>query len=220
MGKPIDISGQRFGRLVAIKPVSKAKRGVIWECRCDCGNKTYVDCGKLRSMETRSCGCMQRDSAKMHFYKHGNSRERLHKIWEHMIMRCDPSSKFCRDNYGGRGISVCDEWKGEDGYLRFKEWALNNGYTDALSIDRINNDGNYEPENCRWATNKQQANNRRSNVVFEFNGEKRTLAEWADLYEIPYGRLNDRIRSGMPIEKALYKGIFTSSPRSNMEATE
>ena len=208
MSQAIDISGQRFGRLVAIKPVARGKRGVLWECRCDCGNITVVDCGKLRALETRSCGCMQRDSAKMQFYRHGHSRERLYMIWSHMIMRCDTESRYCRDGYGGHGISVCEEWKGEEGYERFKEWALSNGYTETLSIDRVNNDGNYEPENCRWATVKQQANNRRSNAVYEYAGEKHTIAEWADMYGIPYSRLNDRLHKGVPMERALCKERF------------
>lgn len=130
---------------------------------------------------------------------HGDTGTRLHRIWQNMKARCYRKSAREYENYGGRGITVCDEWR--NSYENFKEWALNNGYAEDLTIDRINTDGNYCPENCRWITNKEQQNNKRNNVVYEFNGEIKTLAQWSEELGICYRTLQKRIRK-WGVEKA------------------
>lgn len=124
----------------------------------------------------------------------------MYKIWIGIKRRCNNKNDFSFKWYGGRGIKICDEW--ED-YSNFREWSYKNGYTDTLTIDRINPDGNYEPDNCRWATIQQQQNNRRNNVNYEYRGETHTISEWAKKYNMPYSRLYMRLYNGLSIEEAL-----------------
>lgn len=161
MSKLVDLTGQRFGRLVVKALADKGRKNVSakWECICDCGNTLIVSASSLRTGNTRSCGCLHRDANQSgHNTRHGDCYTRLYTIWRSMRQRCGNPKNMDYKSYGGRGILVCDEWKD---YTAFKRWALSNGYADNLSIDRINVDGNYEPGNCRWADAKTQANNRR-----------------------------------------------------------
>ena len=150
-----DMVGKRFGRLIVIsRAENKSRKGrdAYWLCKCDCGAETTVCTGSLSAGRTRSCGCLAREKAS-EAKKHGDSDSRLYNIWRGMRARCRNKNLH---RYGGRGISVCPEW---ESYLTFKEWAILNGYRDNLTIDRIDNDGNYTPDNCRWATYKQQNQN-------------------------------------------------------------
>lgn len=185
MGKFVDLTGQRFGRLVVVKRIGTKERGTktivktpLWLCRCDCGNEKIVTSAELRSGDTNSCGCLSNELLLKRSITHGDSKQRLYKIWFNMLERCENASDAAYRYYGGRGIIVCDAWHD---YIVFREWAHSNGYSEDLTIDRIDSNGNYCPDNCRWADYKTQANNRRSCRYVEINGEKRTITEWCKI---------------------------------------
>lgn len=196
-----DITGMRSGKLTAIKVVGKSKRGNVWECQCDCGNTKNVITAEIINKSIKSCGCNShpRISKKG---KHNLSRTRLYTIHKDMVARCTPKGDT-KGNYYARGIRVCKEWQGIDGLYNFCEWAKNNGYKDGLTLDRINNNGNYEPQNCQWVTRISQNNNRRNNVYLEYDGKKMSLAEWARETGINQYALWGRISRGWSVEDAL-----------------
>lgn len=191
-----DHCGERFGKLVAVKrmPIKCGKTKYL--CVCDCGNEVIISGSNLVSGHSSSCGCL--------IEKHGKAKkERLYNIWVGMKQRCRDPKSSDYPHYGGKGISVCDEWI--DNYAAFRKWALANGYSDDLSIDRIESDGNYEPSNCRWATSIIQNNNLTSNRIIAFRGEEKTLSEWAREYNLPYEIVNQRFQRGWDVER-----IFTT----------
>lgn len=192
MGKFIDLTNRRFGRLVVIKDtgLKNRDRRHIWLCKCDCGQMVEVSSHELGS-RTNSCGCLKKETISNLNKSHGLSHSRLFNIWRLMKQRCTNLNCKAYKNYGGRGIVVCDSWF--NSFSNFCEWAINNGYADNLTIDRFNNDGNYEPDNCRWVNMKTQNNNRRNNHRITYKGKTQTIQMWAD--ELGFNRsvLNDRI---------------------------
>lgn len=158
-----DLTNRRFGRLTAVSPTDeRIRKNVVWICQCDCGNQTRVPTSYLNSGNTRSCGCLQRETTARVMRVHGLTDTRLHRIWRDMRKRCQNPNHKSYNNYGGRGIRVCDQWAE---FMPFRDWAVTHGYRSDLSIDRINNDGGYTAENCRWAGHHQQARNRRSSKL-------------------------------------------------------
>lgn len=202
-----DLTGQIFGDLKVIKRMENNSRGDSkWLCECTCGNTKVILRNSLISGRTKSCGCGMLAALEKGRYSmrtHGMSKSRLYRIWCGIKKRTSESAdERHRKDYFERGIRVCEEWA--DSFEKFQEWALENGYNDKLTIDRINNDGNYEPKNCRWTDNKTQANNKRSNRVYEYKGEKLNISQLSEKYNINYSLLRERLSVlKWDIEKAI-----------------
>lgn len=194
----MNIIGMKFGKLTVIEKTNeKAKNNgeFKYRCKCDCGNEVLVRGSHLKDGNSQTCGCSHRLTKR-------KENIRIYNIYQNMKERC--YNKNCKSfkNYGKRGIKICEEWLND--YNCFYEWAIKNGYKDELSIDRINVDGNYEPNNCRWATRIQQANNTTQNVFITYHNEKKTVAEWARTLNMSYSKLNYRLKN-WDIEKAFNK---------------
>lgn len=198
LGKFIDLTGQRFGRLVVVALSGQDKHGgTKWLCKCDCGSETVVLGGNLRRNHTTSCGCVHKETISTH----GESKSRLYTIWTLMKRRCYFPSDSRYHRYGGRCIAVCEEWR--DSFENFRDWATKNGYRDDLTIDRIDNNGNYCPGNCRWATRKEQQSNIGTNHLITHNGETLTVSQWAERIGVQPTTLFTRLRRHWSIERAL-----------------
>jgi hypothetical protein len=208
MGKIIDLTGCKFGRLEVVKFAGLDKKHIaLWVCQCDCGNQKVVRSDRLKSGKTRSCGCLQKELLSLsklnneYNLTHGLSKTKLYRVWVGIKDRCFDEKRATYKNYGGRGITVCDEWRND--FKAFYDWAIANGYKEGLTIDRINNDGNYEPNNCRWATRIEQNNNTRRNRYITFNEETLTLTEWAKRLGVSYQRIQSILSRGYGLEKIL-----------------
>jgi len=200
--KKIDLVGQKFQRLTVIEDTNRRNNGnVIYRCECICKKETFVTSQSLRSGKRKSCGCLAKEKIGKLNRTHGESNTRLHGIWKGIKKRCKNKNTKNFKNYGGRGITVCEEWS--KSYVTFREWALKNGYHESLEIDRINNNGNYEPSNCRWVTRKENNNNRRNSRLLTINGETKRLREWCDLNKISCNTVRKRLNNGWSVEHPL-----------------
>ena len=203
-----DLTGKTFGSLEIISRADdyispKGKHIVRWNCNCKCKQQTVVNSQYLTSGHTTSCGC---NKVKSNF-RHGMSHSRLYKIWDDIISRTSRKSHKSYINYGGRGIFMCQEWRSD--FINFMNWAMSNGYSDNLTIDRIDGGKGYSPDNCRWATMKEQENNTRRNVIIQYNGESHTLSQWAEITGINSKTLQNRLfRSKMEIGYAFTKPVM------------
>ena len=196
MGRFHDLTGQRFGQLLVIERAEDKTTGskpkTMWRCLCDCGKETVVWGSSLTQGTTVSCGCKKR--------KHGfANKERLYETWQNMKRRCNNPRNKRYKQYGARGIKVCAEW--EHDYVAFRNWAMSNGYADDLTIDRIDVDKGYSPDNCRWVGAKIQANNMTRNRFITFRGKTMTLSQWAEELGLSYGVINHRIQRGWDMDK-------------------
>ena len=195
MGKRIDLTGQRFGRLTVDSAAhTDSRQEQFWLCRCDCGRETVVSGYKLRSGHTKSCGCLQKEHRAEGFHKsHNQTDSRLYVIWCNMKRRCYSKKCYEYHAYGGKGVRVCAQWIHD--FLAFYQWAISNGYNDSLTLDRIDVNGNYSPTNCRWVTAAQQALNRTDNHLITAFGRTQTIKEWSNESGIKYDTIERRINA-------------------------
>ena len=200
MGR-IDLTNQSFGRLTAINFAYSKNGRAFWHCKCECGNEKDVSTKDLRRGTIKSCGCLRREITSKRQKTHGSTETRIYHIWTTMKRRCETAKTGkMRKDYLDRGIIVCNEWHD---FSVFQKWAYSNGYTDKLTIDRINNDGNYCPENCRWVDILTQENNKRNNVRLTYNNKTQTIAQWAREIGMKYNTLAERLRKGWSVEAAI-----------------
>lgn len=206
MRKSLDeqLIGKRFGRLIVISRGTKTNKSFV--CKCDCGNMCEVLSDNLKKGDTKSCGCYHKEMLPYNRRTHGESKSRLYKTWKCMRARCNNKNNKSYKWYGGRGIKVCDEW--DKSYEPFRNWAIENGYdpekpSASCSLDRINNDGDYTPDNCRFVSTKVQHRNTSRNIFMTYNGKTQTVMDWAAETGINYGTLRNRVMSGWSTEDAL-----------------
>ena len=198
-----DITGQRFGRWTVIEPAGKTSDNhKLWHCRCDCGIERNVVGKELRNGKSKSCGCLSTDTFRETITKHGLRYHPLYVTWCNIHARCENSNNPEYKHYGGRGIRVCDEWKDVTSFIG---WAEANGYRSGLQIDRIDNNGNYEPDNCRFVTHTGNQNNKRTNRLLTYEGRTQTISQWAKELNVPSDRIRSRLNMGWNVEDVLFK---------------
>ena len=197
-----NLIGKRFGKLIVVSQDKNDKYNHIqYFCKCDCGNSKVVLKSSLVRGFTKSCGCYYNETRKTSALKHGKTNTRIYAIWASMNERCANKSNKDFKYYGAKGIVVCDEWKD---FQRFYDWAIKNGYSEKLTIDRIDSSKNYEPTNCRWATRLTQANNTERNHYVEHNGERHTVSEWSRILGKSQRTIYDRLKRGLTEEVAIF----------------
>lgn len=199
----IDITGKRFGKLLVIRRSDKrnSSNDVLWECTCDCGNIKLATSGALRHGRTKACGCMMGNPT------HKDWGKSIRNIWLGMMARCYKENSTNYHYYGAKGILVCKEWHF---YEVFKKWAFENGYIQGLTIERKNNKKGYNPKNCKWATYKEQNNNRSTNRFVTIDGVRKTLVQWSEVSGISQYRIRRRLESGWNAKDAVYLPINKS----------
>lgn len=186
---PKESIGEKFGKLTVLSIDTQKPKGETWMiCECECGNTKSIRLNSLRCGKSTSCGCAKGNN------KHNKTNSRLYRIWNGMKNRCNNPNSKDFERYGGRGICINEEWN--DDFTSFYEWAIDNGYEDNLTIDRINFDNNYSEENCRWVNIKTQDNNKSNNIIIEYNNEYLTLKQLSEKININYQTLFGRYRKG------------------------
>ena len=212
MTRRLNLLGERIGRLTVVEAceseVSKSGRKyAVWLCKCDCGSYKKVRANNLRQKTVQYCGCLFKEIHAQCIHKaiaasrkHGEFGTRLYRIWAAMKRRCYNKHAIYYEIYGGRGIAVCDNWLD---YTAFRDWASSSGYAKGLTLDRIDCDGNYEPDNCRWITIEEQQRNRRNNRYYEYKGKSYTVLEIAEMTGLKPRTVQGRIERGWPIEKVI-----------------
>ncbi len=215
-----DLLGQTFGRLCVVSEYGRNRnRNVLWECRCSCGNKTYVTTHDLNCGHTRSCGCLKTEETIKRNTREGQAKRSndlyLYKVWAAMKQRClNPNNKRYHD-YGGRGITISESWMEYD---EFYAWAIEHGYKRGLDIDRIDNNKGYSPDNCRFVTRKQNCRNKRDNRFITLMGQTRVLQEWCDIFGLDSKVVSHRISRGTSHEEAITRGLSPDKLSAMMEA--
>lgn len=208
------IIGKRFGKWIVKEELGKDKKhGVVVKCICDCGNEKNILLYQLRTGRSKSCGCIKKENAKKLFSTHGLSKTQIFRVWLGIKKRTDHNSKWCVGNYKKFGIKMCDEWKND--FKAFYDWSIENGYKEEKlpngmnkwTIDRIDNRGDYCPENCRWATNKEQMNNQTTNRMITYKGKTQTLSQWCDELGLRYSPICQRLFWGWSVERAFTEKV-------------
>ena len=212
MSKIVNLVGQRFGRLVAVEQLKKPPRhDHYYRCICDCGNEKVVVGYSLTNGNCKSCGCYLRECSSLKARTHNLSKTHLYKIWAGIKNRTDKRRSSCVGNYRKLNIGICDEWKND--FVSFYNWSIENGYTDEKlpngkykwTVDRIDRYGDYCPDNCRWATLKQQMNNQTRNKLITYKGKTQTVAQWCDELNLRYNLVNGRLLDGWEVERAFFE---------------
>lgn len=212
-GKLIDdLTNIRFGNLTAIEkvivyPIKGRQKRTGWICECDCGNKTIALSSNLKNGFTKSCGCERIKDRRKGNPTHGKSGTSIYRAYHHMIERCTSKNDKGYNLYGGRGIIVCDRWM--ESFENFYE-DMGDKPTAKHSLDRTNVNGNYDPNNCRWATQIEQANNKRNNILITHNDKTQTISEWSTELNVNYNLIHSRLKKGYTVEDCFYKGNFNS----------
>lgn len=211
MSKRIDIVGKKYFRLFVVENAGVDKHNkTLFRCLCDCGKYVIIKGSSLTTGNTKSCGCLAIESISNINKTHGQSKIKIYKVWLSMNKRCRDFNDISYKNYGGRGIIVCDEWK--NSFEAFRDWALNNGYKDKLTIERIDVNGNYCPENCKWATRKEQAKNTRRTHYITYQDKTMNMKDWANYLKIDYHTLANRI---LTYKWSIEKSFTTSVRKQN-----
>lgn len=204
-----NLIGKKIGRWLVVEEAGRNKyNNVLWRCICDCGNEKLVATPNLTQGKSKSCGCWAKDKAKKSFTTHGLRGTQIYKVWAGIKDRTNPKNNNCKDNYRKFAIKMCEEWRND--FMAFYKWAMANGYKEEklpngknrLTIDRIDNNGDYCPANCRWVTNKEQLNNQTTNRIITYKGKTQTLAQWCEELKLPYGTILFRLRIGYDVERA------------------
>lgn len=205
-GNALNITGRRFGKLIALGPVSRKHKEIIWECLCDCGNETTTVVSSLRAGLTQSCGCLHRERARMANITHGMSKTPIFKTWKGITQRCTNPNNPAFKNYGERGIVMCDEWQQSFEAFYAHVSHLSNFSVKGYTLDRANNDLGYLPGNMRWATRTEQNRNKRvrqDSRLLTHNGKTQHLTTWAKELGIRQSAIRDRLHDGWSVERAL-----------------
>lgn len=213
--KKEDFTGRRFGRLVVLQELESVNYRRRMLVKCDCGNEKDVRLSHLTGGLIVSCRCVQKERIIQLSVTHNLHNHPLYSLWNGIKMRCYNPNRKSFKNYGGRGIKMYDLWKRD--FQSFYDWSIKNGWKKGLQIDRIDNNGWYSPDNCRFVTAKINSRNRRNNVILEMNGHKKTMAEWSEQYGVDLKILWQRINSGMPLSEAL---VYKKSVISDQDVVD